>query len=209
MKDFAHSRREFVPWKGDEARRAAFLSQLAEIIKRHTLKHVAVTLLVQVYNSLNEKVTVRESLGRPYTLTMLSSLILVRRWREENAPSEPIVVYVEHGDEDQGELLGAVKRIRYPYQVLPLRKRLPSGEYVQQFQAADYLAYEYHKNMKMMIERDGILAIATRDETEIQSRKSFHSLFADFGRDDYQRVISGNGIVELGKVFGLRLRSTT
>lgn len=200
MKDFAHSRKEFTSWKADEPRRAAFLSRLAEIIKRHTLKHVAVTLFVDVYDKLNAKATVRERLGGPYVLTMLTAIVLTNHWRDRNAPSEPMAVFVEHGDEDQGVLIDCVRRLEYQHPVTPLRKSSTVDgmlRYVLPFQAADFLAYEYQKGMRTM---------RARGVVETQSRRSFFNLFPVHGPDDYSRVIDVHGLGELCKKFGVRRR---
>ena len=199
MRDFAHSVGQFELWKGDEPRRAQFLSHLTSIVRRHTMKHVAVTLLISIYDQLNAKATVRERLGSPYVLTMLNAILLAQHWRDSNLASEPLAVCLEHGDKDQTTLLEVLKRVEFPHEVAAIPKRsIVDGRtsYVLPFQAADFLAYEYQKAMRTM--REGGV-------TEIKARRSFRGLLP-VGEDLYSRVIDVHGLAELCKAFGVRRR---
>jgi hypothetical protein len=169
------------------------------VIKRNTVRNIAVSLRVDIYDALNAKATVRERLGQPYTLTMLFACVLAQTWRASYKPKYSMVVFVEYGDRDQGELIDVINRIEYPHVVTPLKKKLagPSGvRYVQPFQAADFLAWEFQKAHRTMRERQ---------VNKIKSRKSLHALIP-VGPTKYQQVISAQGLGELCKSFGVRRR---
>lgn len=200
MKNFAHFRKDFVTWQGDEPRRAAFLAALTDIIKTHTLKHVAVILHTSVYHQLNAAATVRERLGTPYALTMLSALLLAKDWAETCAPGEPMSFFIEYGDHDQGDLLNLLWALEFPHRVRPVRKTVVNSSgtaHVMPFQAADFLAYEYQKAIRTMRDR-GVQAV--------KARKSAFYLIP-IGEDRYSRVIDVHSLGELCLKLGVKRRS--
>jgi hypothetical protein len=201
MRHFAHSRGEFESWKGDENRRAMFLATLATIVKKHTIRHVAVTLHTSVYHALNREATVQERIGSPYVLTMLSAIVLGQIWRDRNMPLEPMQFYVEHGEVDQGVLFKVLRRLEFPHPVRSSPKKFREQDgtirFVLPFQAADLLAYEYYK---------GIATMRERGVNEIKGRRSLRALLP-IGDDDYSRIIDVHALGVMCKRFGVRRRA--
>ena len=199
MSQLAHFQGEFKGWKGDEGRRIKFLQKLVAIIKANTVRHIGITLHMDMYNRLDAETTIRARLGPPYVLTMLFTAIHLQNWQERHAPSDALSVFFEHGDDDQGLLLRALKNLQYPFPLQLVRKRqqtVNGVRYVTPFQAADFLAYELHKGTKEM-RRAG--------KNEIKGRKSLVALLP-VGPDDYTGVIDIHALGAICKSFGVMRR---
>ena len=203
MKEFAHSRGAFTAWKGDEARRASFLGRLADAMNAHTAKSVSVSLFMDHYNDFNRAFQLRERLGAPYAFASMFAVILAREWREQNRPGEPISFVFERGDQDQGDLLATLRRLKidqsFPVRFAPKRTRR-SGQVVHHypFQACDFLAYESSKASRTLLGADA--PTTGQMAAEIKARKSLQ-LVAPRDRDMTWRFVDAALLTEFCQRF--------
>ena len=106
MTDFASSKKEFVTWKGQSERRRRFIFRLSECIRRNTNKGFASSLILSDYSDLNSEYMLSEYLGQPFTLCMRGCLGGVARWaKKKKVKTENMLIAIEQGDDDQGELI--------------------------------------------------------------------------------------------------------
>jgi hypothetical protein len=208
MRHFAHSRGQFTAWKGDETRRAAFLDRLTGVIKANTLQPVAVSLFVDLYNDFNKVFRLRETLGGPYAFTSLFAATLACTWRDQHSPGEPISFVFETGDNDQGDLVDTLHRLHLAdaIRVKFMRKKRLDEEgrvqYCYPLQACDFIAYEYTKASRTVLDED---VRAGQLVEEIKARKSLLK-FVPIGRDFMSRFIGTELLTEFCKTFRVRRR---
>ena len=100
MKDFAHSKKEFESWKGNEQKRGAFLSALGEVIRRHLLDGFAFSLNMDHYREINRHIRLEESLP-PYTLAATWAIAKVREWQRHHRADDELLFLIEAGDVGQ------------------------------------------------------------------------------------------------------------
>jgi hypothetical protein len=136
MTDFASSQGEFASWKGQTERRREFMDRLCACIKRNTNKGFASSLVLSDYGVLNAEFRLMETVGQPFTLCMRSCLGGLKLWaKRKKVTTDRLLVYIEHGDQDQGEL---IKRARDDgFKIIPLFKAD-----AQAFQAGDLAAWK-------------------------------------------------------------------
>jgi hypothetical protein len=158
MTDFAASRQEFVSWKGQTERRREFVSRLARCIKRNTNKGFASSVILSEYRGVDARFALRERVGKPYTLCTRACLGALKAWaKKKNVKPNHILVFVEQGDEDQGELIRWAAK-EDGFTVVPLLK----GK-AQAFQAGDLVGWKTRialqnvPRMKSEEDRDNIL----------------------------------------------------
>lgn len=136
MTDFASSRGEYVSWKGQAERRRNFVSLLSECIKRHTNKGFASSVILSDYREVNAKFMLSEGVGKPYTLCARACLGALAQWaKKKRVNTEDVLVAVEKGDQDQGELVNMARSDGFA--VIPLSKAD-----AQAFQAGDMVAWK-------------------------------------------------------------------
>lgn len=157
MTDFASSKGEFLSWKGQSERRRKLISQLAECIRRNTNKGFASSVILPDYREVNAGFMLSEAVGEPYTLCARTCLGALARWAtKKRIRTEQILVAVEQGDEDQGEL--TTWAAADGFAVVPLLKQKS-----QAFQAGDMagwktrIALQNVPQMKSQEDRDNIL----------------------------------------------------
>lgn len=79
MKHFAHSRGEFLDWKGDEPRRARFLERLTGIIRSLELEDFSVALNMEHYRKVDKHFKMTESLGA-YAMIAAAAIGKIEAW---------------------------------------------------------------------------------------------------------------------------------
>jgi hypothetical protein len=107
MTDFASNQKQFAAWRGQTDRRRNFIADLTECVRKNTNKGFASSVVLSDYNQVNGEFLLSERVGQPFTLCARSCLGGLKRWADRKKISlRNILVAIEHGDEDQGELLG-------------------------------------------------------------------------------------------------------
>jgi hypothetical protein len=145
MRDYAHSRREFENWKGDNLRRARFIERLVNVISTRVRNSFASVVVMKDYREMASEY--RGLRMKPYTLAGSTCIDKVRRRARRKSVDESTIIYVfENGDADQGEFC---EQAKLHLKVTPTF--LPKEDSVA-FQAADLLAYEYLKANKKIYE---------------------------------------------------------
>ncbi len=135
--DFAASEAEYRDWKGDTARRSAFLRRLMRIIKENVNKLFMVTVEMPAWNDVNREYLLAETLHSPYALAGFTVAAQARKWamRKRLTPSS-FEVFFEDGDEGWGGL----KQLCQTYcNFEPIR--IPKKEGIP-FQIGDFLAWK-------------------------------------------------------------------
>jgi hypothetical protein len=176
MKDFTSSQREFAGWDKDEAKRQSFVSRVTSVMNDFTDDSLVGVLFMDDYYRANETFQIRERFGGPYSVTAFFGMLSAREWRDQHYAGESLSVFLERGDNDQGELFTTLKRFGYTEPVVPLDKRtLKDGKpkYVYPFQAADFLAYEAYKGSKKTV---------AEGKDEVVARKTLLSIKHTGGR---------------------------
>lgn len=148
MKDFAHSRKEFESWRGDQPKRRRFLNALLWIIEDLVEYIAAVSIYIHDFNAVDSRYRLGESM-RPYTMGCLGCASRVVGWTESQGHNKNDLIWIfEKGDKDQNDLRKHWD-IAYPdAMVEPIflkKKDNQSGEDIRPirpFEAADLIAYE-------------------------------------------------------------------
>lgn len=163
MKEYAHSVKgsAFESWRGDEVKRRAFMESLTGVINECGLHSISSTLLLSAYDAADNEYLLRDAIGPPYAVATLRTVAQVYRWHSRRQHAEPLLIRLEHGDNDQGSFRAALERLakgrandigQWP---LPVKKKhtVPSGEtvHVVPFQAADFICYEHAKMFTDML----------------------------------------------------------
>jgi hypothetical protein len=159
MKDYAHSRGAFVGWKDDKAKRDGFMREIAALVKPSGLQPVGATVPLSVYRLFNRHYCVEEFVGTSYTVAACMALANASEWRERTRPPEPILLFVEAGDNEQGDFRKLIARLKwepdYVAEPIFMQKRIPFTDgrmkYVVPFQACDFMVYEQAKAMTDLI----------------------------------------------------------
>lgn len=137
MRDFAHSKGEYVTWKGDEKRRREFLSRLIGTIKIRVHHSFACSVLMDEYRKVDGKYKLHEVIS-PYTLAARTCVGKVGEWAERlNIDENHIAFFFEDGSEDKADLIRRMKRDGKKAPVFLVKDESLA------FQAADMLAYEH------------------------------------------------------------------
>ncbi len=137
MKHFAHSRGDFLLWKGDEERRRRFIARLISIIRTRVWHSFASAVVMADYRAVDLKYRLSE-FSKPFTLAACSCIAKVEKWRVNWASQGDSIAYMfEDGDADKGDLIRAAQ-MHYGLKPSFLRKSASVA-----FQAADLLAYEH------------------------------------------------------------------
>lgn len=145
MRDFAHSKREFESWRGDEQRRTAFMKTLVGIIRRNIRKSFSQAVILDDYNRVNQKYLLAEQLILPYPLCAHAYARGVNRWVKEHGYSGPVLHVYEDGAKHKKQFRRLMKHQGYPDPVFDAK----DGHVA--FQAADFVAWE---NLKFYAEME-------------------------------------------------------
>jgi hypothetical protein len=145
MKDFAHSKKEFASWKGDEERRKRFLERLIDIIRQNVSKGFSNAVILQGYREINSKYRFQEYVGKPYAFCARICLADVDAWKEQHGYQDPILNVFEDGANDKSALVALVGRDKYTAPTFgQKREHTP-------LQAADFVAWE---NLKVFNQKE-------------------------------------------------------
>jgi len=152
MKEFSQSKGPFASWKGNEEKRARFLSSLVGVIKSNVEYGASSVVDYKLYDNVNRRYYLREACGTPYAFAARSCMAHIQGYlREKHGGKLPDVRHVfEDGDKGKGELMRVVEKDGYAIpSFLPSRdRRAKDGSIVRglvQLQAADFAAYEMRK----------------------------------------------------------------
>lgn len=137
MRDFAHSRREFTSWKGDEHKRRRFLGRLISIIRVRVQHSFASAVRMDEYRKVDAKYCLSE-FSKPYALAAGTCIAKAQKWASRwIKAADSISIIFEDGDADKGDLMRIAK---VDFGITP--HFLPKKKCMS-FQAADLLAYEH------------------------------------------------------------------
>lgn len=149
MKHFAHSRGDFLDWKGDEERRARFLERLIGIIRSLQLRHFSVSLNMDHYRKMDTRYKLTESVGA-YSMIVATAMGKIEAWHRRYHGDDSLLFFLEKGDAHQETLRTLAARVGLedgpqPIFVHKRSKENGSDKYCLPIQASDLLAYEHAK----------------------------------------------------------------
>jgi hypothetical protein len=143
MKEYAHFRGPFEKWRNDPASRKHFLARATDIIAKH-VKHVATHYIaLEEFRAVDRDYRLGEFFEGAYALAAGGCVLMLKKWKNEKHPNEPMKYVVEAGDAGQGAFVQLVKHYNIP--VVPQDAMDESGAWFAPFQAADFIAYEVAK----------------------------------------------------------------
>jgi hypothetical protein len=156
MTDFVSSKRQFASWRGQSDRRRKFISDLTDCIKRNTNKGFAASLFIDDYNEVNAEFKVSEHFGQPFTLCSRTCLGALKVWADKKkVKPEHLLVFIEQGDDDQGEFQRFAREDGF--KVIPLEKKD-----AQAFQAGDVAGWK----SRTVLHNAAFAPVADREEAE-------------------------------------------
>jgi hypothetical protein len=152
MKEYAVSQGPFRMWKGDEERRAAFLSQAIKIIKRRINLGFASYVLPEDYRAVDRLYDLRTLPDHLYAVVAVSAVSPIMDWIRQRHPGCPLLHVFEEGDRGQKVFLANL-----PAEIAPITSVRPAkdpltGEWFTPFQAADLAAYELRRAIEQNLE---------------------------------------------------------
>lgn len=148
MREFAHFKGEFASWKGDDLRRAAFLSELIRIAGSWIDRVFVRGIVVADYRQVNQRYRLTERFKGPYAITQAGCIGMAIDWghRHSTRPRrDRFHAYVEEGDPGQD---GLRKFLKAEWDLDPTflpKTDQDTGEPFTPFCAADLIAYEHRK----------------------------------------------------------------
>lgn len=160
MRKLAHFKGEYSKWADTPSRRDEFMRAITDVLARDDKTPIGATLPLSVYRAFNRRYCLEEAAGTAYTVALMNALALVTEWKEKNKISEPVLVFLEKGDNEQPEWDRFSKRrlIWEPdflVQPIPVKKKIVEADgtvrYVWPFQASDFIAYEQAKAITDLI----------------------------------------------------------
>jgi len=162
MKDFSHSRGEFVGWDVDPKKswRPLMIGRLVTLLQRMMRHSFAITISLDDYRE-NEKTYHVRKVASPLAIAgmmVMENLIAVAK----SIAVEKLRVLFEDGDTDQRNLEEWVKGFGLKPHFLPKND-------IKAFEACDLLAYEHLQASKKVMPQPGIYALENL-------RKSFQRL---------------------------------
>lgn len=159
MKEFAHSTGPFKKWKDSAAIRNKFMAEGIEIIKSRTQQWLVCFVHHKIFDLINAKYKLVESIHSPYALAGRACVAQVDAWGRSE--SKTIEYIFEDGGPDKGGLLKAMNLpVRLPDPIFkPSRdivdRKAGLRKGIVQLQAADLLAYELRKHHVEFTKRSG------------------------------------------------------
>ena len=146
MKEYAHSTNVFSEWRGNDDKRAQFLSALIDVIDRAVIRAHIFTILPRDFNTVNRVYSLsNESWPSAYPLVFLMASHMAERWMMEYRPDARLGHFVEKGDAGQGALKQFVDQadINSPV-TIATKYNERTGDRVRPFEACDFVAYEFY-----------------------------------------------------------------
>ena len=132
--DFHASKGEYRNWKGDTARRGAFLRRLQKIIKDNTNKLFIASVELDAWSEVNRDYCLEEFFHSPYAWAGRAVVEGVMEWAKRKCTSLPQFIF-EDGDKGWEGLLLLCARLN----VVPKRLPKPSATPCQ---VGDFLAWK-------------------------------------------------------------------
>jgi hypothetical protein len=156
MKDFIGSRRAFSVFEGHvqdalkAKNRKSFMERLIAFTKiRATMSH-SLSLRLQDYEQANESYQLKENFGSAWAFAGRACAGSVRQWAKQRGINLSEIEFVfEDGMKGKGELQDSMKRDGF---LMPTFR--PKSRQWPPLQAADLLAWEFHKVMKQAFAND-------------------------------------------------------
>jgi hypothetical protein len=146
MTKFEYYEDEYATWRGDEARRIAFLERLTKIGKRGMLNVFITGVDLNAYRAADDVYAVTETLGGAYSVGQLNCYFRIVNWlgrkKKKGAPHH-IVCLIEQGDNGQDAFINFMTTHAFPVEALP--KKSPNGQRHRPFEYADLIAYEHRR----------------------------------------------------------------
>ena len=154
MFEFAHFKGAFSSWRGEDARRRAFLAELISTIKHGINKTYITGVVLPDYREADSRFQLTEMLGGPYSLGQAGALFRAFDWLWRTRPSQSgIQAFIEKGDAGQGAFMQFLRRERSWLPEIVPKVDPATGLAHPAFQAADFIAYEhrlaYQKRVEM------------------------------------------------------------
>jgi hypothetical protein len=183
MKQFTQFRPPFdEDWRGNEEKRAGFLTRLSKVIQDHVKYCWVVHIPLHSFEAVNKDYMLKETFGGPYTLAAFLSWGSMEEWVGKTHPGQPLHHVFEAGDRGQ-DFFQAFLKWAGIYVSIRKAQDQKTGKWWTPFQAADYMAYEYTTEIMRYDQ-----PIRTH-----KSRGSFRALLGipcETGEFTYQRIKS-------------------
>lgn len=134
--DFSASEGEYREWKGDKARRSAFIKRLVKIIKENVNKLFLVTVEMGAWRDVNREYCLEETFYSAYALAGFSVACQALQWAKRREANLPFKIFFENGDEGWNGLRQLCQRYgNFEPLRLPRKDGIP-------FQIGDFLAWK-------------------------------------------------------------------
>jgi hypothetical protein len=96
--DFAASQGEYRSWRGDTARRSAFVEKLKKVIEKNANKLFLVTVEIGAWREVNGEYLLEEWFYSPYALAGFSVCTHALKWAIGKKVRPPLMIFFEDGD---------------------------------------------------------------------------------------------------------------
>jgi hypothetical protein len=162
--DFASSKKGWEQWRDKHTERAILVSKLVRCIRDNTNKGFACSLEVPDYQSINRRLKLRETVGRPYVFVGKTCLGGLQTWaNSKGIDHRRILCIFEDGDEGIGELIASARKEGY-------NAIAQSKKDVRAFDSSDFAAWK-----SRVLTNNGIVQ-RLQDEDEKSATKILKSL---------------------------------
>ena len=151
MREFAHSRGAFEHgWKGEENKRALFLSRAVDIIGTCALQGVACIVDHVAFEKVSKAFPKLVAIaGNPYSLAGRDCVAHANTYLKKDQRGLSVSYVFEAGDEGKGELMRLMERDQLPTPIFAPSADTANGDIgLTPLQAADFAAYEVLKNYR-------------------------------------------------------------
>ena len=149
MRDYAHSRREFSEWKGNEQKRGMFLSSLIDVMKRTVMYCHVFHIVPEDYNAVNSVYHLHgNGWSGAYSLAALMCVLKSESWLWEKYDKSAIGHIIEKGDAGQHSINKLIDQMKNSHVQIVPKYNKNTNSWVRQFEACDFLAYEWYLAIK-------------------------------------------------------------
>jgi hypothetical protein len=158
MREFAHSLsafRLFKDHKRDEDvafKRQKFIERLVSITKIRATMSFSCSFRLEDYRAVNKEYFLKETFGGPFAFAARTCVGRVRQWAHSKVPrigTHEIGFVFEDGMQGKGDLITSMARDGFPSPTFR-----PKDTLLPPLQAADLIAWEFHKAMKQAFENE-------------------------------------------------------